>query len=805
MGCNRRTIFKQQVRFHFMYADIVFESPLRRWLTGGILIALAFNALVLVAFVWSKGGQTTVVEVQNLGGAYRALTDGIVVTPDPRHGSDRVALDVPDSGSIVIVLPPAVDSLPRPAGIDRVEVLDADGNILFEDDFERLDLETWSIVSGDFEIKNGVLSALYTGEPNSLHLRSPGWSDYSVQVTYRNGQSGVIGTYLASGGGLYYHFNLVRDFPNFFSPVFEGETGTSVHGSLMRSSHEGPIRSFLAMATGPYPYVVAGIAAAILLTLGLSRVGARLVPRLTPRLETLNALPWQIGLLALMVLGTLVVTAGLHYAYYEAIPHLPDEVSYLFQAHLLTQLRVTGDLPPVSEAFQFYDPHFLYVRDDQWASFYPFGHPLVLAIGYVFGVVNLVPSIVGAACVVLLYGVGRRLYDGNTAILAALLLVVSPFFLMQASSFMSHNTGVLYILLSLFFILKRDKPLLYGFIAGVAFGLGVNTRPLPMVALMLPFGGLLLSYLVTRAEDLRTWLKHAVPFVAGGMVMMAALLAYNYGVTGEAFASTYTGADGGSSDLFGFGNGHSLDIGLRNSAAQLMALLLTFNAWPVFIGVFLIGLPFLFGSRNVWDYFLAACAILPMLIHVGYRYSGIYEGPRYWYEAMPFLVLLSARGAVMATAFIASAAAWLQTRLRWQSVPTSWAAHLTVYSVIFVLIVWGSGGWLFGWAKPQESPLIPYEAAGKERLFGVDARLDRLADEVELENALVLVEPCGFFRSSACYGSVFLRNLPDFDGDVVWARYMPDRLDDLRAAFPGRDLYIATWDPEASIQPYIPE
>ena len=87
-------------------------------------------------------------------------------------------------------------------------------------------------------------------------------------------------------------------------------------------------------------------------------------------------------------------------------------------------------------------------------------------------------------------------------------------------------------------------------------------------------------------------------------------------------------------------------------------------------------------------------------------------------------------------------------------------------------------------------------------LFGVDDRLDALADEMALENALVLVRPCGFFDSFVCYGSVFLRNLPDYDGEVVWALFDEDLNADTMAAFPGRDVYVAIWDPVASIVPF---
>src|SRR5690606_32917968 len=121
----------------------------------------------------------------------------------------------------------------------------------------------------------------------------------------------------------------------------------------------------------------------------------------------------------------------------------------------------------------------------------------------------------------------RRLFEARTGLIAAVLFAASPFFLMQAGSYMSHNTGVLYLLLALFFILKRDRPVLYGVIAGLAFGLAVNTRLLTTIALTPVFGVFMLTYLLSRREDMRTWLSHTGPFVVTVLVMVGAMLLHN--------------------------------------------------------------------------------------------------------------------------------------------------------------------------------------------------------------------------------------------------------------------------------------
>jgi hypothetical protein len=74
---------------------------------------------------------------------------------------------------------------------------------------------------------------------------------------------------------------------------------------------------------------------------------------------------------------------------------------------------------------------------------------------------------------------------------------------------------------------------------------------------------------------------------------------------------------------------------------------------------------------------------------------------------------------------------------------------------------------------------------------GADARLARLADERRIHHALVFVRACPQWQ---CYGTVFWRNSPRLDGDIVWARDLGPVSDAaLLAAFPGRRPYLADY------------
>jgi len=785
------------------------RGVIRRLLTTGLLVALVANLLLAGLRLWGGGGQTTTLEIVNRGGAYQVLIDGEQMVPQlaPGQAPFPIELDAPVRGTVTLLIPAPVASLPSPSGIDSVRVTDPDlRELYFQDDFDELNLGSWEIQAGNFTIEDGVLVAKSETSANILALKSRGWEDYRLTVTFRNGRGGTIGVHAGEAGGAYYNFELQRDFPNFLYVTNRGGQWTGTFFGGFVHVREGEVlRSLASMVASSYPSLLLALAGGAALAFALGGLGQAFTWRLPAvRLRLPWALDWPTGFAVVLAVAAFAATLYVSWEHYGRIPHVPDEVAYMFQAKLFAAGRLMGDVPPVREFFYFYYPQFLYENGDSWASAYPFGQPLVLAPGALLGAAWLMPPLVGAGSVLLVYAVGRRLFGALTGVLGAALFAASPFFLMQASSFMSHSTTAFFLLLSLLFILKRERPVLYGALGGLALGFAANTRPLDAFVVGLVYGALLLAYLAPTVGASPA-LRRLLAFGVGAGVMGILYLAYNFALTGDPLTFPYTA--GTEESVLGFTEGHTLDVGLRNEQAQLMALLLVLNGWPSYVGLAFVLLPFVLGTRNRWDYFLLAGALLPMAAYTLYRYSGVFEGPRYWYAALPFLALLSARGAVQAARLIGEVAARLWRRLKSDARPAGWAGAVLVGVVLAALVIDGAGGWLFSWnGKWHETnvALVPHEAKAVSAAFGVDDRLVRLAEKTTLRNALVLVRPCGFFESVHCYGSVFLENSLDFDGDVVWARYIAGRNAEIIAAYPGRSVYVANWDGATGIVPFDP-
>jgi Dolichyl-phosphate-mannose-protein mannosyltransferase len=797
----------------------MFKRHYARW---GLCVAAVANLALAAMCVLGAEGQNNVATVEVTGNRFRTSVDGFQVVPDRSVSDAQFAeLDLPATGSISLLVGFPIPSLPHPQGIDSVVVRDRDGTVLFSDDFDSLQTSRWQVVSGHFRIEDGVLVAGASDVPNALALDGAGWQDYTLEVRLQNAVEAELGVRRAGDGGLFYHVFLQRAWPAYVYAKLQDGTETGfVEVTRTNTAQSGSLTSMAAMVAGSYPLALlalaaGGVAASVLalLELWLSRALPGPAEGIQGRtLRPSIARAGWLGLVLVLAVAAVGVTAHIMWVYYDGVPHLPDEVSYIFQAKLFAEGRLTTAVPSVKEAMNFWEPSWLYEREGRWSTAYPLGHPLALAPGEALGVIWLVPPLLGGASVALIGLVGRRLYDPVTGLLAALLLAGSPFFLMQAGSFMSHITWVFFILMSMFFMTQRDKTPLFGAFAGLFYGLAINTRAIEALVLI-PAFAVALTWPLLRRENRKEALGRCLGFLAGGTAAGLMMLAYNAALTGDPLTSAYADAQV-TGDILGFTSGHTLNVGLKNLQALLWSLILLLNGWPVLVGITLVLLPFLLGTRNQWDYFCLACVVLVTCVYVFYPWTAgpgaLYEGPRYWFQAVPFLMLLSARGAALAARLIGQLATWTRSRLAGDLRPARWAGAAVVMPVLLFLVADGTGGWVFGWNNDWSETNVPQVQNDMESInnldyFDFDERLVRLKDDLQLRNALVLVQVCGpWVTDLGCYGTVFVENSVDFNGDVVWARYIPELNERLIAAHPGRDVYVATWDPVA-IVPYQQE
>lgn len=263
--------------------------------------------------------------------------------------------------------------------------------------------------------------------------------------------------------------------------------------------------------------------------------------------------------LIISILGVLlsVLLSGIyfHFSYFE-----PDTVSYLFQAKLFAEGKLSVPAPP-EHGFSS-SPH-INILNGKWYSKYPFGNALMLTFGVLINAPWLIPALATGGALFLLYLLVREMDGNSVALIAVVLGLISPATLGMGATWFSEPVSRFFLALYLFALIKTlngvrlsgfktgiGYPLLSGFALGYAF----NTRPLSAVVFGVVGAGLALYQLVkarTEAQKFRPLITRLGVFLMPFFIMVGVCMAWNTHFTGDAFMFTHTVAQ--PSDKIGFG------------------------------------------------------------------------------------------------------------------------------------------------------------------------------------------------------------------------------------------------------------
>ncbi len=287
---------------------------------------------------------------------------------------------------------------------------------------------------------------------------------------------------------------------------------------------------------------------------------------------------------------------------------------------------------------------------------YPLGWPAVLSLGIRLGIRSLVNPLLGAAAVWLTYRLGRKLFQPSVGLLAAFLTAASPFFLMNTGSLLSHTWGLFLTVtlvtawVDVFFPAYRHKNVpaaLPGVIAALCLGLLALSRPLTAAAVALPFIIHGVYILITGTKSQRLIL---IAIGLGAGLLAGLHFVWQYALTGDALLNPYT--LWWSYDKIGFGPGTGLQAGgyniysaLANTRFSVAVLATDLFGWP-FLSLIFIPFGFWAVRKSVPGWLLFGLIPAIILAYGLYWITSWLFGPRYFFEAMPGLSLISAAGIV---------------------------------------------------------------------------------------------------------------------------------------------------------------
>jgi hypothetical protein len=381
----------------------------------------------------------------------------------------------------------------------------------------------------------------------------------------------------------------------------------------------------------------------------------------------------------------------------------------------------------------------------------------------------------------------------ETANWTLLLLATSPFFLIMSGSLMAHSAELFWTALFMVAWARaiHHQGRRWAVAAGLAMGMLFLTRQFTALTVGLSFGvGLMVLYWWTARRDqpgLRPMLHLRAPALR--LLLFAApfvlvLLGYQAALTGNPFTDPrllYWPYDrvgfgpgyGESQNVFAFvptnvgpaqvwyddpaqpPRGNSPSLGLYNLGRNLGALHESLFAWPPLLTLSFVWLAFLLRRPSAADWALLLVAVAVAGGYIGFWAAGIAYGPRYFYAALPSLVILSARGiGALATA----------TDRRVATV------------VVLALAAYGLAS-----LPSTIEQYRGYNFVNAQERVAIEARVERPA------LVLATVSETDWWE----YGSLFSGNTPWLDGEVIYARDLgPDENERLRAAYPSRRAYL---------------
>ena len=510
-------------------------------------------------------------------------------------------------------------------------------------------------------------------------------------------------------------------------------------------ANSGSYGSYRSLLDNTWPIVaLLGLAAVWVSVFARVYRQAELPPRAVAFLET----HYRFGLCVLAVITALLLAAGV--IALRAFPNSGDEYGYLFEAETLRAGRLWNVLPPIPDAIASVR---VVIKDGKWVSQYPPGWPIIIA-----GVTSLgLPAYVAspAMALLLLFGFARltrELVSPGAALAGTALLACCPFFLLNGASYFAHMPaalfGVLAVLCGVRFLETGSIP--SALAAGAALGFLCIIRPFSAVLIAIPCGVELLRRAGSLHYTRLAW------FVVGSLPFVTVYLFYNNAVTGnpllEPMPWAYPKFHLGLQPVDDFGYRYTL----FHTAGLAIIRLMELAQWtsPLLCLLYAMAALWKLGRRGLAFYdFVFPLFVLGYLLFPGMGANRY--GPRYYFEAYPFMVLT----------VISATTTWLAA---WRS-GSRWAA---IVGAVVGAIIMG---------------LVAYPALAYRFRGIVNARMELydLVNKSRLSSAIVVIRS----HSGDMEPLDLTRNGIDLSQSVLYALDQPAQYCTLTRAFPGRTLY----------------
>lgn len=346
----------------------------------------------------------------------------------------------------------------------------------------------------------------------------------------------------------------------------------------------------------------------------------------------------QRTVVVLAVTSAVFVAMFVAYAVLRKAELLDDERSYLFQANLFAQGKLSLPTPPPALV----NPMIL--RQPVWTSVYPPGNALVLTPGALLGFARATPPVLAGIVVLAIWSFSRDTFGPKHGALAALFAGASPFVWCVHGTAMSFptSTTALAVFLAATARSERTNKLVWSVVAGLAVGLAFITRPYEAAAFATP-------YAIRLLREVRARPKPLVACFVGFAALAWIIPVHNTLVMGHWKSFPW---DAPGVPAFRLGFGHALWFGelvhspwqaIGNLVAVVQRTDLWLLGWPASLLLVIAGALRKQPTRG--DRLLRWTIASYVGFYLLVPFTGTWDvGPTYYYALVPALVPLAVRG-----------------------------------------------------------------------------------------------------------------------------------------------------------------
>lgn len=341
-----------------------------------------------------------------------------------------------------------------------------------------------------------------------------------------------------------------------------------------------------------------------------------------------------------VLLGGFVAAVVIGQAAMQAYSISADEYGYGYLADTFLHGRLWNEPLPdeIRDAFK---THYITDRDGKRVSQYAPGWPAVLAVFKLAGLAEVANALLGLLAAALLWLCLRRVPAAPGARVAALALgALAPFTLFNNASFYTHTLTATALLAVLWLDLRdAETPSVWNRAGiGFAFSVLLVTR---YEAFLIAFALFALDGLVRKRARFIAW---AWPAAVAGLPLVAALLWYNWSITGNPLQTTLSWA----SPWLSYGPYSRGVDGQHSPARGLFNVLVWGMRWHDFACVLLLPLYAVALRRRVasgtvrwFDLLLPGFVVFFFFFPDD---GGLQHGPRYFYLAHAAMPVTLAAG-----------------------------------------------------------------------------------------------------------------------------------------------------------------